>query len=77
MENKFCQEPSNKYLDALEDEGGDPRSVAGRQALKDLQRFGHWMPTVDSRDASITAPEKKGTTKEENYLEAFMSFTFN
>lgn len=63
MEDKFCQEPSSKYLEALDDEGGDPRSVAGRQALKDLQRFGHWMPIVDSRDASITAPEKKGPSK--------------
>jgi hypothetical protein len=63
MENKFCQEPSNKYLEALEDEGGDPRSVAGRQAIKDLGKFGHWMPTIDSRDASITGPEEKEPSK--------------
>lgn len=55
MENKFCQEASDKYLEALEEEGGDPRSVAGRQALKDKR----WMPTIDARDARRTAPEKE------------------
>ena len=59
MENKFCQEPSSKYLKSLEEEGDDPRSVAGRQAEEDLRRYGHWMPAIDSRDASITAPEEK------------------
>ncbi len=59
MENKFCQEPSNKYLKLLEEEGDDPRSVAGRQAEKDLRRYRHWMPAIDSRDASITAPEEE------------------
>lgn len=63
MENKFCQEPSSKYLEALDEEGGDPRSVPGRQSLMDLKKYGHWMPTFDSCDARITAPEKEKSNK--------------
>lgn len=49
----FCQEPSSKYLKQLEEEGGDPRSVAGKKAIED----GSWAPTYDSRDARIVKPE--------------------
>lgn len=56
----FCQQPSRKYMDLLDKAGGDPRSAAGLQALSDLNEFGHWMPTLDARDARYTAPEKGG-----------------
>jgi len=56
-DEQFCQAPSEKYLRALEEAGGDPRSVAGIQALRDLEKFGGWSPTIDARDARVTRPE--------------------
>lgn len=58
QDSVFCQKPSDKFLQALEEWGGDPRSAIGDQARKDFNRFRRWMPAWDARDASITAPEE-------------------
>ena len=48
---KFCQEPSEQYLRALEEAGEDPRAVSGLEALKGLEQTGGWVPDVEARDA--------------------------
>jgi len=48
---KFCQAPSNQYLEMLEDCGGDPRSVAGRYAINKAGVERGWIPTCDARDS--------------------------
>lgn len=63
-EMNFCQEPSAQYLEALEEWGDDPRSVAGAHALKMAGlNGGGWHPDWDSRLPAdippIDPPEKK------------------
>lgn len=45
----FCQEPSQQWLDACEDEGGDPRAAEGAYAIGQLMLNGGWSPPWDSR----------------------------
>jgi hypothetical protein len=54
----FCQKLSSKLIDKINENDDDPRSALGAQAIRDLKTYGHWMPTYDARDASITAPEE-------------------
>ena len=62
-EVKHCQKPSRWYEELLEENGNDPRSVAGMQSIIDAGSSGGWMPTIDSRDARRTTngnpPSKK------------------
>jgi len=52
----FCHQPSEQYLQLLDEAGGDPRVVAGEQALRDLEKIGGWAPTIDARDARVVVP---------------------
>ncbi|MDP3973419.1 MAG: hypothetical protein Q8P92_01165 [Candidatus Daviesbacteria bacterium] len=48
---QFCQQPSQRYLQMLEECGNDPRSVAGRYALeRSLNGQRGWIPDFDARD---------------------------
>ena len=47
----FCQEPSDRYLDLLDEAGGDPRVAAGLVALQDLETYKGWVPSLDARDS--------------------------
>lgn len=53
---KFCQKPSEQYLEMLEECGGDPRSAVGRHAINisggNAERG--WIPTWDSREIMLT-----------------------
>ena len=48
----FCQQPSQRYMEMLDNCGDDPRSVEGRYALNragaNAQRG--WISAFDSRD---------------------------
>ena len=56
-DTNFCQQASARYEAKLDKAGGDPRIVAGLQALKDLENTGGWAPTIDARDARVVVPE--------------------
>ncbi len=51
QDGNFCQQPSDQYLEALEEAGGDPRVVAGERALEGLKKTGGWVPDWEARDA--------------------------
>jgi hypothetical protein len=60
----FCQEPSKRYLDLLDECGGDPRSVAGMDALYNSAK-GHSVQPIDARisdksDEGLTADKVAG-----------------
>lgn len=57
----FCQQPSQTYMEMLEEAGGDHRVLAGLVAMKDLKETGGWCPTVDARDARV--PRSLGKNK--------------
>jgi hypothetical protein len=53
---RFCQQPSEQYKVLLDLAQDDPRLLAGRQAIQDLQSSGGWAPTIDARDARVEVP---------------------
>ncbi len=49
---ELCQQPSQRYLQMLDESGDDPRSVAGIYALnRSLDGQRGWVPDFDARDA--------------------------
>lgn len=50
VKNEFCQQPSDAYLQALEESNEDPRSVAGKEAIAALRITGGPVQPVDARD---------------------------
>lgn len=48
----FCQEPSDEFLDAIEENMDDPRIAISLKAIKESEkRKGAWVPTWDARDS--------------------------
>lgn len=49
----FCHEPSDTYLDRLEEYGDDPRSVIGHEVLSASGPMAEkgWIPSWDSRES--------------------------
>lgn len=47
----FCQQPSDQFMEELEEAGGDPRVAISRRTMRESRkRGGAWVPTWDARD---------------------------
>lgn len=63
---KFCQAPSNAYLEFYENCDQDPRLVAGRYALNKAGSLAQRGWQANWEDRCSTTNRKKGLKKQEN-----------